>query len=193
MNIRMKCFKRGKMKKIKPWTGQKAWEEKQAKVAEEADGKGYTNPFLDIMNRHYEKIKNDQFILGQDKLLIPTMTVPKDKLSAQFPPTGLYSAPVVGSSPLSGRNISKVGNNRSPGTRTVGDDLDVYIFDGGEDGDRDKDLRLPQGISPYLYGDWVNGSDKAFEQKPICCRPEDKVNIGFAHDKFACKVCGKDM
>lgn len=186
------------MKKKIPKFDQKAWDEKQAKVAEEANGKSSFNPtdWLKRMSESYEKILGGQVILGQDKLIIPS--APKDKLSAQFPPNINVPAktfPVLGS----GYSPPKTNDPQPPFIiydDFASDQYDKYLFGsndpawlGGEDGDRDKDLRLPQG---HNDGSWYS-YDPAFRQEERCCKPEDKVNIGFMQDKWACKVCGKDM
>ena len=167
------------MKKKIPKFDQKAWDEKQAKVAEEANGGGSFNPtdWLKRMSESYEKLLGGQVVLGQDRLTIHT---PKDKLSAKFPPSGINSGAALRARQPTGY-LPYV---------PVGDPYDKYLF-GGEDGERD--YKLPQGIGQYTYGDWVNGSDPAFKQEERCCKPEDKVNVGFMRDKWACKVCGKDM
>lgn len=169
------------MKKIKPWTGQKAWEEKQAQsAANEKSG-----------------VKDGSFggWTAYDPRYILTIPATRHSTTVKLPNGNLdpNTPPDLKSSAASKRH--KIIQDMLelapyvPKFPTLGDPMDNLIF-GGEDGDRDKDLRLPQG---YGYQTpWIN-FDPAFEPAPKCCKPEDKVNIGFAHDKFACKVCGKDM
>lgn len=156
------------MKKI-PKFDQKAWDEKQAKVAEEASGKSlamfpYSKKAHDKMMEEYNKIYGDilknQKRLGQGHIFI----APSGKVSAGY-------------------------SDGSVRPLTVGDPMDNLIFNGGEDGDRDKDLRLPQGHNDNSWYSY----DPAFKQEERCCKPEDKVNVGFMQDKWACKICGKDM
>lgn len=110
------------MKKKIPKFDQKSWDEKQAKVAEEANGGGSSssNPCEDVVNYYFGKLKNSQHVFGQDKLLIPTTTVPKDKLSAQFPPSGINSGAALRAKQLTGY-LPYV---------PVGDPYDKYLFGG---------------------------------------------------------------
>lgn len=164
------------MKKKIPKFDQKAWDEKQAKVAEEANDKGSTSPFLKTL-KQMEKMNKDWLDSHTYGWFLPP--VPKDKLSAKFPPSGITSGAALRARQPTGY-LPYV---------PVGDPFDKYLF-GGEDGDRDKDLRLPQG---YGYQTpWIN-FDPSVEPKQICCTPETKVNVGFMQDKWACKICGKDM
>lgn len=180
------------MKKPIPKFDQKAWDEKQAKVAEEANGgtvyqspvmmKPLDNGFLKALKEMEKKNKDwlDSQVYGA---FLPP--VPKDKLSAQFPPQVKITNPAL--TPVN----SYPWTQYKPTFPTLSDPLDNLIFNGGEDGDRD--YKLPQGIGQYTYGEWVNGSDPVFKQEERCCKPEDRTNIGFMMDKWACKICGKDM
>lgn len=144
----------------------KSWEEKQKKVAEEANGTVYSpilrksgilKPNHDEMMKKYNELYGDilenQKKLGQGVIFIP--------------PSGKTS---IGYGDGSIRQL------------TVGDSFDKYLFSG------DEEQKLPTGFS---YGSY-SGFDPAVEKKPICCQPEDFVNIGFAHDKWVCKVCDKE-
>lgn len=150
------------MKKKIPKFDQKAWDEKQAKSAENysrGDSSGsFTAATKNLIDRMLERAMRDSFIYGSAPVFIPPATTAAVK-SSYDPTTGIY---------------------------TLGDEYDLNIFDGGEDGQRE----LPTG-----HGDdsWYKHTDPAFEKKVICCQPDDKVNIGFHMDKWACKKCGKDM
>ena len=183
------------MKKIKPWTGQKAWEEKQAKVAEEANGVGspvFAAGWKNLIDKHTEWMKKayeDSLIHGSGSIY-PTLGIDPAIGSGigpnTSPPSGITSGAALRARQASG--FVDLLNQYGIDPKTFNDPYDKYLF-GGEDGERDKDLRLPQGVHP---ADWYS-YDPAFKQEERCCKPEDKVNVGFMQDKWACKVCGKGM
>lgn len=151
----------------------KSWEEKQKKVSDEANGKSSGLPppsgwqaIIDSQKKWIDSHISDALIYGSTGVKMPP-TSNTDPLAIL--PNGITSGAVL--------------RARS---RFIGDSFDKYLF-GTEDAD-EKDLRLPAGFS---YGSY-SGFDPAFEKKPICCQPEDFVNIGFAHDKWVCKVCDKE-
>lgn len=154
------------MKKKIPKFDQKTWDEKQAKVAEEANGGSPLFPYLNN----------------------PVVPIP-GAVGRHVGNGTLYTA----SQNRAGKTQAYIDLMNQYGINPkvfIGDPFDKYLF-GGEDGERD--YKLPQGVGQYTYGDWVNGSDPAFKQEEKCCKPEDRVNISFMMDKWACKVCGKDM
>lgn len=196
------------MKKI-PKFDQKAWDEKQAKSVEnysKNDGgfpslsyvdalkKLYPESFIqpasrkdrmadaldylkNFNNKTMDKALEDALIQGSGYM--PILKVPKDKLAAQYPPI-IYGADPA----LAPSSTVKSSYNSTTGVWTLGDDYDQKIFGGDSE-----DTQLPAGYD-YLGQGWIK-PDPAFEK--ACCQPEDKVNIGFHMDKWACKRCGKDM
>lgn len=193
-----------KYKKI-PKFDQKAWDEKQAKSsenekrgirspdAEEANGGGgsvLTTGWKNLMDKHTEwlkKAQEDALIFGTGNF--PTLGIDPAIGSGIGPntsPPGITSGAALRAKQALG--FVDLLNQYGVDPKTFNDPYDKYLF-GGEDGDRDKDLRLPQGVHP---ADWYS-YDPAFKQEERCCKPEDKVNVGFMQDKWACKVCGKDM
>jgi len=153
------------MKKQIPKFDQKAWDEKQAKISEEANGRsGITR--CPVVSKSYmdeiaEQIKRYQEKLGNNKLVFIPSTMSSIK-SSYDPSTGIY---------------------------TLGDENDRYIFGG----DSEDTMQLPKGYYDQTGFDWASTGASNPVKTNCELGNHSPVNVGFHHDKFVCKHCDKEQ
>lgn len=179
------------MKKQIPKFDQKAWDEKQAKVSDEANGKssgsampaGWQN-IIDTHKKWIDSHISDALIYGSSGITLPKA----------FPRVGIN--PVIGSGIGSSISLNPSGNGGTalapqgldPGHIIYHDQYDQYLFGG----DSEDTMELPKGYFDQTGFDWASTGASNPAKTNCELNIHEYVNVGFHHDKFVCKNCNKD-
>lgn len=179
------------MKKQIPKFDQKAWDEKQAKVSDEANGKSSSGFDVYIGGQKiapsvsgvYDVRVRGNFPPG----LLPILSVPKDKLAAQYPPMG--NRVTVTNDPIfispTGMATSKY--DPDTGRWIISDAYDQFLFGG----DSEDTMELPKGYFDQTGFDWASTGASNPAKTNCDLGIHEYVNVGFHHDILVCKHCDK--
>lgn len=162
------------MKKQIPKFDQKAWDEKQAKSAD-----------------NYSKNENTttkSFTYGGIINFIPTNT------NLPLRPGLVPYKTVAASGQKYGKSqYQKMVEefSRDSWTRQYqGDPFDEYLFNGGDSEDT---MELPKGYFDQTGFDWASTGASNPAKTNCDLGIHEYVNIGFHHDKFVCKHCDREQ